>query len=316
MKTLSIESSGPLRLTIVLRELAETLIKDDWARWSTGDDTSFYYIVGMKAHQRDQDGDHHLSLSIGNGRPVSVVGEHQVHAQVASLKGGEHYVRQARARLEAAGIEPVLIDRFLERFEAGDVETAFEGWHVNVPGTDRLDALINFMQALAIRRGAAIETFGTDAERKRELDLALEKVYLEQLARLFEGVVRRAGGLDTLAVSDAQLNEASRCYLYGFFRATVLLSAGAVEKCLKEALCLGERDHVEYKPLVADAVSMGKLGTPTRIGVEPVLADYARDIFAQRNLVAHRGQEPPSHAAAELLVKAREVVEFVRRHSR
>jgi hypothetical protein len=221
-------------------------------------------------------------------------------------------VQQARARLEAAGIEPPLIDRFLERFEAGDVETAFEGWHVNVPGTDRIDALINFMQALAIRRGAAIETFCTDAERKRELDLALEKVYLEQVARLFEGVVKRAGGLDTLAFSDAQLNEASRCYLYGFFRATVLLSAGAVEKCLKDALGLGDRDHVEYKPLVDDALSKGKLGAPVRIGAEPVHAAYARDIFRQRNLVAHRGQEPSSNAAADLLVKAREVVEFVR----
>jgi hypothetical protein len=324
MKTIQIESHSGFPLTAALREIVARLNDDDWARWATDDGSSFYYIVGMKAHIEEQAGIHHTSLSVGSGRPVSVVGEHQVHAQVASRRAGDYYQRQARIRLEAAGIGSGQIDRFLDLFDRGDLQGAVAGWEINVPGTDRLDAFCNFLHALAVRRGVDVDTLATDVERKRELDIAVQKVHLDQLSRLFEGIVKRAGSLDTLTFDDAQLNEASRCYLYGFLRAAVVLSSTAVEKCLREAVGEAGLERVAvnvkakkggfYSLLVAEATEQHVLGPRVRMGQGPVLASYSVEIFRLRNDVAHKGFEPTAAQAEELLTKARQVVEFVRTH--
>jgi hypothetical protein len=58
----------------------------------------------------EQGGPDHLSLAVGSGRPVSVGGEQQVHAQLAAQRPGEYYLRQARARLEASGIPSAQVD--------------------------------------------------------------------------------------------------------------------------------------------------------------------------------------------------------------
>jgi hypothetical protein len=253
-----------------------------------------------------------------------VVGEHQVHAQVASVKAGDYYLRQAKSRLEVAGIESRLVDSFLERFEKTEtsLQGALEGWNINEPGTDRFDAFINLLHALAIRQGVEVETISTDDERKRELDIAVQKVHLDQIARLFVGVVKRAGALEALAFDDPQLNEASRCYLYGFFRATVVLSSTAVENCLTGAVGESGLERVAaktkatksgfYSVLVQEAVEQHILGPRPRMGQEPVLASYSTEIFRARNAVAHEAFEPASSLAEELLIKARQVIEFIR----
>ena len=186
MSTKQIEFHGRLPLPSVLLELVTKLNADDWARWATEDGGSFYYILGMQAHiAEEMGGPDHTVLSVGSGRPVSVVGEHQVHAQVASLRTGDYFVRQARNRLEAAGIQSSQIDRFLDSLDKGELSgDALEGWNITMPNTDRLDAFSNLLHALAIRRGVAVGELATDVERERELSVALEKVHLDQLSRL------------------------------------------------------------------------------------------------------------------------------------
>ncbi|MDO8677966.1 MAG: hypothetical protein Q7R30_05300 [Acidobacteriota bacterium] len=272
MKTKTITSGIGPALPAVLRELAEKLTADDWARWATDDDTSFYYILGMGAYTSEQDAEvDHLSLSIPGGRPISVVGERQVHAQVASSKPASYYLRQARSRLEATGIESGLVDRFLEFFDAQDIQEAMAGWpSINVPGTDRFDAFINFLHALAMRRGVAIDELATGPERTRELENAAAKTYLNELSGLFAGVVKRAVPLEGLTFEDKHLNEASRCYLYGFLKATVVLSSTAVERCLRDAIGEAGLERVAanvkakkggfYGLLVQEAIGQDVLG--------------------------------------------------------
>jgi hypothetical protein len=48
------------------------------------------------------------------------------------------------------------------------------------------------------------------------------------------------------------------------------------------------------------------------MGQEPVLASYSTEIFRARNAVAHEAFEPASSLAEELLIKARQVIEFIR----
>jgi len=110
--------------------------------------------------------------------------------------------------------------------------------------------------------------------------------------------------------------------LYGFFKATVVLSSTAVEKNLRDAIGEGGRERVDaqdkakkvgfYARLVEEAARQDVLGPRVGIGKDPVLAKYSLEIFRLRNVVAHRGVEPDRKQARELLIKAREVVEFVR----
>jgi hypothetical protein len=163
-----------------------------------------------------------------------------------------------------------------------------------------------------------MEPEATEAEKRSELNVAVQKVYLQELSRVYEKVVERAASLETLSFSDPQLSEASRCYLYGFFRGTVLLSASALETALRAAVGTSGLERVNagregfFSRLVDEAVSEGRLGKPRRVGDEPELAAYSRKIFKTRNAVAHGGYDPPSKTAEEILNIAREVVEFVR----
>jgi len=197
MKTMTFYTDHGPSLPVVLREIVTGLSADDWTRFETT--AGIYYVVGLGAHEAERTGTaDFLGQSIPFGRPVSVIGEQQVHARVASSKSAEYYLRQARARLVASGIESSQIDRFLERIDKGDHQGALDGWTIDLPGTDRFGAFINLLHALAVRRGVEVEELVTDAEKEREFANALQKVQLNQLASQFEGIVKRAGSLDTL----------------------------------------------------------------------------------------------------------------------
>src|SRR5437667_431284 len=60
------------------------------------------------------------------------------------------------------------------------------------------------------------------------------KAHLRDVARKYGGLLGRVGQLDPLEFADSQLEEASRCYLYGFNRAAVMCAAGSVETHLKQ----------------------------------------------------------------------------------
>ena len=324
MNPKKIETRTGLPLTTVLRELVDKLNADDWARWATSDDASFYYVIGMDAWiAEDQEGLEHLCMSVGRGKqPISVIGEQLTHAKVASTRAADYYLAQARRRLEASGITAAQVEAFLVAFPDGDVQSALAGWRLDERDTDRFDALINLLHALALRRGLQPHELATADEQSRELEIAVEKVYLDELSRLFEGIVKRAGALEALTFNDQHLNEASRCYLYGFFKAAVILSSTAVERCLRNAVGTRglERVHERiaakkggfYDLLIEESLEQGVLGTRVKMGEKPPLAVYSREIFSLRNQVAHEGLSPTSTQAEDVVLKAREVVEIGR----
>jgi hypothetical protein len=49
------------------------------------------------------------------------------------------------------------------------------------------------------------------------------------------------------------------------------------------------------------------------MGGGPALADYCRSIFSKRNPIAHEGADASRDLAEEVLIKSREVVEYLRR---
>ena len=120
MKTKIIEARVGPSLPTVVREVADKLIADDWVRYATGDDSSVFYILGVTAHDSDQNGEvDYPLLSVPRVGKVSIIGERQVHAQVVSVKSGDYYVRRWREQLESTGIDAHEIDRFLDLFDHG-----------------------------------------------------------------------------------------------------------------------------------------------------------------------------------------------------
>jgi hypothetical protein len=205
-------------------------------------------------------------------------------------------------------------------------DLSFLRGHIGTPGTEGFQAFSDLLQAILLAKGMKPEA--TEAERRLELEIAVQKVYLREFSQLYARVVERASSLEVLDFSDPQLNEASRCYLYGFFRAAVMLAASALETNLRAALGPEGMEHVNqtlrsdvgrqrgfFKLLVDGADAQGLLGKRVRPGQEAALVAYSREIFTLRNAIVHEGDEPTPAVAEELLNKAREVVEFVRKRS-
>ena len=306
-------------LTVAVQEVAAMLAADDWMRCATADDGSFYYIVGMKAHGNElADGSAHMSLTVPQGNPLSTLGEYQAHGQVAAQRSFDYYIRRAATRLESYGVD----SRLLRNFINGDLkDPSFLQGHLGSPGTESFRAFSDLLQAMLLAKGQA--PTATEAERRSDLSTAVQKLYLRELSQLYPSVVKRASSLDVLDFSDPQLNEASRCYLYGFFRGAVVLAASALETNLRAAIgdagvdCVRGRQRSQsggnfFGCLVDEADARGVLGKRIRPGQEAELVAYSREIFNRRNGVVHKGDDPTAMVAAELLGKAREVIEFIR----
>lgn len=98
---------------------------------------------------------------------------------------------------------------------------------------------------------------------------------------------------------DAQLEEAPRTFLYGFYRASVVLCASAVETQLKRI--------VPSAPAVDGPFSLIQSGQTTKL-ITRDLADIAKDLFRFRNRVVHDNLEPSHDEAKERLGVARMLV--------
>jgi len=119
--------------------------------------------------------------------------------------------------------------------------------------------------------------------------------------------IERSEGLELLTFSDPLLEEATRCFLYQFHRATVLLCSTAVETKLKSLFpdrdLFYEAKFVDksyYKLLVSEAVRLKFL--------PEALQEAAARVFAQRHSVAHSGTDPGVDLAQEVLVATRLVM--------
>jgi hypothetical protein len=312
---------GSPSLPVVIRELASILDTDDWARHSSEDDKAIYYILGLRAWTADQEGTLKFeTMSVPAPQAVSPLRESQVYGQVATERSAAYYVSQAKARLEDCGVDAETISTLMQGFRGSDVN--WDSLAGKFAEPRRLRALADLLQALVLEKGLEPDDDSSEFEKTRELHLAVQKIYLRELSQLYDSVVRRAASLEALAFFDPQLNEASRCFLYGFFRATVILSASAVESKLRSALGPSGIDRVDerirshrnrgfFNRLVDEADSQNVLGSRTRPSEEPPLVAYSRKVFEERTKVVHKGLVPTKELAEELLTKARQVIEHI-----
>lgn len=116
-----------------------------------------------------------------------------------------------------------------------------------MPREKCLDLVLSFLEALRVSLGAT----NLDYEEAREVAVVRGKLCLREVVRKYSKIVDKWEQLDPLPFDDPQLEEASKAYLYGFYRSSVVLSASALEKHLKRAA--GNDKRREYWELVEDA---------------------------------------------------------------
>jgi hypothetical protein len=301
MEIRQIKASTPgLRLPVVLNEIAESLVRDDWCRMSTGDAARKYYIVGYADHAAEIDGQadfccFEFPLPTRPG-PLS---EWAVRSQMGDNKPAS-FLAAARRNLEHVGITPAAIDRFLAGEDDSLKDFKFPN-HLSVK--ERAMLLSHFFQAARLA-SADPQSIELDRDEKDEADIQREKMCLRQVAKKYAKIVDRWEQLERLTFDDPQMEEASATFLYGFYRATVVLSASAIETQLKRLL--------PGAPERAGPSDLLDLATNARL-VKTDLADFTKDIFRYRNRVAHDNFEPLHDKAKEILGAARKVVAELRR---
>lgn len=299
----------------VIVELVSLVTNDDWARYSTADDGRCYYVVGHQAAEADRQGlERFPMLSLPLPVQITPKGEATVHARVAAPKPS--FVKRARRRLSAAGVDQEHVALLLDALEGKQVDASqLAGKFAFEKGSEQWRAFGDLLSAVVFERGLEVEA-QSEAEDRLHASVATQKHYAQEFAQLFPNVVQRAGSLEELEAVDPQLNEASRCFLYGFFKATVLLSAGALEGCLRKIA--GDEDPSPkqdsrgmYRRLVERAAAKRALGAGPTEGQQHVFSEFALEVFKRRNEVAHEGREPSRTVALEVLTKSRQIVDLV-----
>jgi hypothetical protein len=296
MKHLEVSTAGPA-LPVVVKEITEKLLTDDWYRMSTQDGARRYYVVGA-AEESDLDGDADFCCFQfpipTNPGPLS---QWAVRSQLADNKPADILIG-ARKNLEAAGVRPAAIDRFL----AGDNDLSDWGFHRDVPADERITVLLNFLQAARLSLSDA-RSLKLSRDEEAEAKVAREKICLDQLATRYSKIVDRWEQFERLPFDDPQLEEASKTFLYGFYRAAVVLCASAVETQLKRL--------IPSAPTQATAFQLIALAEKAKL-FEGDLGSYGRDLFSYRNRVTHDNAEPEYDKAKEVLAVARMLVAKLR----
>jgi hypothetical protein len=285
---------GP-RLPTVLKEITERLLRDDWCRTSTEDGTRKYYVVGCDDQAADLGAEANFSrwefpIPTKHG-PFS---EWAARSQLAD-NSRLNYLNRARRNLERAGVPTAAIDRFLTG-ETDDLSDWPFDPVLSVEERSRLCS--NFFQAVRLNYFDA-ESVELDCDEVAETNIAREKLCLEEVTNKYSKIVDRWEQLERLSFDDPQLGEASKTFLYGFYRASVLLCASAVETQLKRLVKSAQERAGAFE--LIDAAEKAKL-------IEPDLARHARDLFSSRNRVAHDNRDPLHDKAKEVLVVARMLV--------
>jgi hypothetical protein len=204
----------------------------------------------------------------------------------------------------AAGIDPAFFDAVIAASRSANSQDQIRqvlGEWVSRFVTNDLDGLNALLEALRIDRIRERQIFLSDSDRPA-IHEALEMRFLKELSERFPKVVKRATEFDWLSFSDPQVREASRCYLYGFFRAAVLVSASALEDRLKT---LTGTDILERYDVLVDRA----YGIAGASGSDPARALALKELFKLRNRIAHSGMEATQEDAARALDLVRDTFE-------
>ncbi len=272
-------SIGPgRRLPEVLSEIIDRLTCDDWYRFAEGEDGKWFYIIGYEAYTGYEGGEDYAHLEVPQREDVGPLAQWYVNAQIAQRHG--------------EGKEELIA--LLQKLASGRLTDPKEKARLM---TELYDDLF-----VDILKGGAELSELPDEVRSR-IEAGREKLCLREIRKRYAKMVDRWERLEPLSFEDPQLAEASRCYLYGFYRATIALSAAAVETQLKRAT--GRERSENYPALVREAVKSGKLGSE--------FEQPANDMFKTRNEVVHEGDEPEKDLAMEILDRARLILSALKK---
>ena len=281
---------GP-RLPTVLREVVDKLLADDWCRCSTQDEKQVYYVLGFNNHLAHVSGETQYPVSeFPMPKQPGPLGEWLARSQVAGTH--PNYLERARLRLQQAGVSATAIEGFL----FGHTTFSSLPFPDAMPLEQRLALLTQYLEAFRASKGFE-HMVHLDRDEIEETRIAREKLCLREISTKYEKIVDRWEQLDPLPLAEPQLEEASRAFLYGFYRASIVLSASALEMQLKRST---GRDWLEtYRKLVEEAVRRGKLNEASAVG--------AKHVFQWRRAVVHENAAPTHDDAKEVLSLARKV---------
>lgn len=94
------------------------------------------------------------------------------------------------------------------------------------------NALLTVLEAVLTERTRQGHIFVSESDRPG-LRRALEARFLQELTEAVSEGCEACHRVRLALVQGSPLREASRCYLYGFFRVAILLAAAALESRLK-----------------------------------------------------------------------------------
>jgi hypothetical protein len=246
-----------------------------------------YYILGTESHRVDTEGVVEFDSAIPAPSEASPLTQWFTRAQIAAQH--PDYVHAARKRLSVLGVDDHTIDAMIElRLE--EIKALRLREHPKI-----LAAFANLLEALVVARRAG----AVDADDIRRIGRERSKEFLREVAKKYAGILRRVEKLDALEFSDPQLEEASRCDLYGFNRAAVVLAAASVETHLKRVT--GKKGFSKYEELVEPAFWIGRLDRAQRAA--------ATKLFGVRRRVVHEGLDPSIDQTTSMLDVARGLVE-------
>lgn len=286
------------------KEMIERLRADDWARVSTEDEKYSYFVLGLEGHtaEIERRGDFNVweygRLPASSPDELSPKARRYVQAQVA--RGKKPDLAPLRRRAERAGVPPAALDAL----EAGDKDQFRR--LVGDLSLEMLTPLHAFFEAVT---GAteSFDDFVPTKEERAEIEEAREKHYLQKLAKVFSRIVDRAEALEPLSVRDEGLYEATECYFFGFYRASVVMAASVVECHLKRVAGAGRTET--YGALIDAVVRSGALGA------ERAVIDAARAVFELRNEVVHEARPVDPQDARLILEHSRMLTEHLFRWS-
>jgi hypothetical protein len=303
-------------LVSALRDISRKLVDGDWTEISTRNGKS-YYVIGSEAREEDLPAWQGETRQADKRRPwrPSPHGEYVVRSGVAAAKPAELYLMKAQERLEKLGITEAQIRRVLD----GNLAEVAD-WRLVDLGSETWSAFMGFLEALLLVRTARGER-SLDDEERREVERDRERIYLLEIAQRYGKLVEQSAKLAPLSFRDAQLEEASRCYLYGFSRAAIVLSATALDSALAKRVAPSELRNQEvearekgggyFVALIEAAVESKLLGQRPRVGELPAHAVAARMVFDNRNAVVHKGLTPDRELSERVLDGARGVIEHL-----
>jgi hypothetical protein len=296
-------SVTPKALPGVVKEIVGALVAGDWTRYADDSGDHFYYVIRERdrALETQEHRDFNNLFILG----VSEAGAFEDwFIRAALAEEPTDRLATMRKRIVAAGVDPQFLEAVIVASRSAhsqdEIRRVLDEWMPRFVTTD-LDGLNALLEALRIDRVRQRQIFVADSHRPAIRD-ALEMRFLRELAERFPKVVKRATEFDWLSFSDPQIREASRCYLYGFFRAAVLVSAAALEDRLKSIT--GIETLATYDALVDSA--FGVAGTS---GFDPARALGLKELFKLRNRIAHSGAEATQEDAARALDLVRETFE-------